>query len=43
VSTVEVVVAYGHIGHAAGAAFDRNVVVARADVAVGDGDVAFAP
>ena len=36
---VEVVVADGHVGDAAGAAFDGYVVVAGADVAVRDGDV----
>ena len=39
VAPVEVVVADGHVGCAAGAALDGHIVVAGADVAVGDGDV----
>ncbi len=39
VSPVEVIVADGHVGDAAGASLDRYVVVSGADVAVRDGDV----
>ena len=39
VAPVEVVVRDGHVGDAAGAAFDGDVIVAGADEAVGDGDV----